>query len=100
MSNYLQWHKTKSNDKENSEVEECESFSRCESFFYNKLNSMHIKHVNKLLIDMLTDWGKFPIGPIWNNELHTPFNLDHNSSDRGTMLFVRENIPEKLILPE
>ena len=61
---------------------------------------MRIKHVNQLLIDMLTDWGKLPIGPIWNNDFHTPFDLDCGSGDRGTMLFIQENIPGKLILPE
>ena len=81
-------------------MEECESFSQNIFFFNNKLNSMRIKHVNQLLIDMLTDWGKLPIGPIWNNEFHTPFDLDRNSSDVGTALFVRENIQAKLILPE
>ena len=43
-----------------------------------------------------TDEG-FPLGQFKINGFNAPFRLDRNSNGGGIMLFVREDIPAKLI---
>ena len=89
---------------------------------------MHIKHVNKLIIthlninslrnkfEFLVEFirGKvdilmvsetkidesFPLGQLKVNGFNAPFRLDRNINGAGITLFVREDIPAKLIASE
>ena len=57
IPNIFHWHEIEANDKRNTEVDECKSISQ-NCHFNNKLNSLRIKHVNKLNIaHLLTHWG-------------------------------------------
>ena len=42
----------------------------------------------------------FPIGQFLLNGCSTPFQLDYNLYGGGTLLYVREDIPSKLLLAE
>ena len=93
-----------------------------------ELNSMHIKHVNKLIIahlninslrnkfEFLGEFIRdkvdvlmiseikidesFPLGQFKINGFNAQFRLDRNSNGGGIMLFVRKDIPAKLIASE
>ena len=108
-------------------VEECNYIPQNASF-NNELNSMRIKHVNKLIITHLNNnslrnkfkfleeliRGKidilmvsetkidesFHLGQFKINGFNVSFKLDHNSNGGGIMLFVREDIPAKLMTSE
>ena len=42
----------------------------------------------------------FPLGQFKVNGFNAPFSLNRNSNGRGFMIFVREDIPAKLITSE
>ena len=44
--------------------------------------------------------ASFPIGQFWLNSYSTPFRLDRNAHGGGILLYVREDIPSKLLLVE
>ena len=44
--------------------------------------------------------GSFPIGQFLLSGYSTPFQLDYNVYGRGILLYVREDIPSKLLLAE
>ena len=44
--------------------------------------------------------ASFPIGQFFLNGYSTPFRLDCNAHGGGTLLYVREDIPSKLLLVE
>ena len=108
----------------NEKVEECK-FIYQNAVFNNELNSMCIKHVDKLIfthlninslrnkfeflvkfvkskvdILMISETkvdGSFPLGQFKINGFNAPVCLDCNTSGGGIMVFVWENIPAKLI---
>ena len=44
--------------------------------------------------------ASFPIGQFLLNGYSTPFGLDRNAHGGGVLLYVREDIPSKLLLVE
>ena len=44
--------------------------------------------------------ASFPIGQFLLNSYSTPFRLDRNAHGGGILLYVREDIPSKLLLVE
>ena len=44
--------------------------------------------------------ASFPIGQFLLNGYRTPFRLDRNGHGGGILLYVREDIPSKLLLVE
>ena len=105
MSSISHWYEIDGNNKGCLKVKECNSVPQNVSF-NNELNSMRIKHVNKLIIahlninslrnkfEFLVEFirGKVDILMISETK-NVPFRLDGNINGGGIMLFVREDIP-------
>ena len=121
------WYEIDGNNKGCLNVEECNS-ARQNVSFNDEPNSIRIKPVNKLIIapqninslrskfeflfefvrvkvDSLMisetkNYESFPLGQFKINGFNTPFRPDSNSNGGGIILFVREDIPTKLIASE
>ena len=52
-----------------------------------------------MICETKTDAG-FPIGQFLFNGYSTPFRLDRNAHGEGILLYVREDIPSKLLFDE
>ena len=52
------------------------------------------------MISETKNYESFPLGQFNINSFNTPFRLDSNSNGGGIMIFVREDIPAKLIASE
>ena len=53
--------------------------------------------VNILIISETKNDERSPLGQFKINGFNTPFRLDRNSSSGGIILFVREDIPAKVV---
>ena len=53
--------------------------------------------VNILIISETKNDERSPLGQFKINGFNTPFRLDRNSNSGGIMLFVREDIPAKVV---